>query len=84
MHYSAAIQMMQAILKGTLAPVARFSRVGHYWSNLGIRVGYGSRCDWQATLLTLHTTCGLFGPATSYSNVELRSLVGYGLPLYVT
>jgi O-antigen/teichoic acid export membrane protein len=82
MQYSAGVQIMQAVLKGTLGPVL-------------VLVGFGIAGALSGYLLSL-AAGGLTGAAllfirhvrssnrtTNPVSMEVRSLLGYGLPLYV-
>ena len=81
MHYSAAIQIMQATLKGTLAPVLVFLGLGITGAISGYVLALAAAGVTGAMLLfTRHARSS--GRTTNLASMELRTLLGYGLPLY--
>jgi O-antigen/teichoic acid export membrane protein len=81
MHYSASIQILQATLKGALAPVLVFLGLGITGAIWGYVLALAAAGLTGATLLfTRHVRSS--GQTTSLASTELRTLLGYGLPLY--
>ena len=81
MQYSASIQILQATLKGTLAPVLVFVGLGITGAIWGYVLALAVAGLTGATLLfTRHVRSS--GRTTSLASTELRTLLGYGLPLY--
>ena len=83
MHHSASIQILQATLKGVLAPVLVFVGLGITGAIWGYILALAAAGLTGATLLfTRHVRSS--GLTTSLASTELRTLLGYGLPLYAT
>jgi O-antigen/teichoic acid export membrane protein len=81
MHYSASVQILQATLKGALAPVLVFLGLGITGAIWGYVLALAAAGLAGATLLfTRHVRSS--GRTTSLASTELRTLLGYGLPLY--
>jgi len=81
MHYSASVQIMQATLKGTLAPVLVFVGLGITGAIWGYVLALAAAGVTGAMLLfTRHARSS--GRTTNLASMELRTLLGYGLPLY--
>jgi O-antigen/teichoic acid export membrane protein len=81
MHYSASVQIMQAILKGTLAPVLVFVGLGIAGAIWGYLLALAAAGLTGAILLfTKHAPSS--DRPTNLASTELRTLLGYGLPLY--
>jgi len=81
MQYSASVQIMQATLKGTLAPVLVFVGLGITGAIWGYVLAYAAAGLTGAMLLfTKHARSS--GRPTNLASMELRTLLGYGLPLY--
>jgi O-antigen/teichoic acid export membrane protein len=81
MHYSASIQILQATLKGALAPVLVFLGLGITGAIWGYVLALVVAGLTGATLLfTRHVRSS--GQTTILASTELRTLLGYGLPLY--
>jgi O-antigen/teichoic acid export membrane protein len=82
MQHSASIQIMQAILKGTLGPVLvliGLGIAGAIWGYVFALVAAG--LTGATILFTRHARSS--SQATHSAPKELRALLGYGLPLYV-
>jgi O-antigen/teichoic acid export membrane protein len=83
MQYSASIQILQATLKGALAPALVFlglgitGAIGGYMLALAVAGLTGA-----ALLFTRHVRSS--GQTTSLASTELRTMLGYGLPLYAS
>jgi O-antigen/teichoic acid export membrane protein len=81
MQYSASVQILQATLKGAIAPVLVFvglSITGAIWGYVLALAAAGLT---GATLLfTRHVRSS--GRTTSLASTELRTMLGYGFPLY--
>jgi len=81
MQYSASVQILQATLKGVLAPVLVFLGLGISGAIWGYVLALVVAGLTGATLLfTRHVRSS--GRATSLASTELRTMLGYGLPLY--
>lgn len=81
MQYSAATQIMQAVLKGTLGPVLVFIGLGITGAISGFVLALAAAgATGAAILFTRHTRSS--GPTADSSSVEMRALLVYGLPLY--
>ena len=81
MHYSAGIQVMQATLKATVAPVLVFLGLGITGAIWGSVLAMAAAALTGALLLfTKHVRSS--SHATNLPTTELRTLLGYGLPLY--
>jgi O-antigen/teichoic acid export membrane protein len=81
MQYSASVQIMQAILKGTLGPAFVLIGLGITGAILGYVLSLAAAGLTGATLL--FTRCARSPGRTIDSASELRELLGYGLPLYL-
>jgi O-antigen/teichoic acid export membrane protein len=81
MHYSASVQIMQATLKGTLAPVLVFVGLGITGAIWGYVLALAAAGLTGATLLFTKRARSSGSP-TNLVSMELRTLLGYGLPLY--
>ncbi len=82
MHYSAAMQIIWALLKGTLAPVLVFLGLGITGAISGYVLALAAAGVTGASLLFTRRV-RFSGGGTSLAAGELRTLLGYGLPLYV-
>jgi len=81
MQYSASVQILQATLKGALAPVLVFLGLGITGAIWGYVLALAAAGLTGATLLfTRHVRSS--GRTTNQASIELRTLLGYGLPLY--
>ena len=81
MQYSASIQILQATLKGAIAPVLVFVGLGITGAIWGYVLALAAAGLTGATLLfTRHVRSS--GRATNQASVELSTMLGYGLPLY--
>jgi O-antigen/teichoic acid export membrane protein len=81
MHYSASVQILQATLKGALAPVLVFLGLGITGAIWGYVLALAAAGLIGATLLfTRHVRST--GRTTNQASIELRTMLGYGLPLY--
>jgi len=81
MQYSASVQILQATLKGALAPVLVFVGLGITGAIWGYVLALAAAGLTGATLLfTRHVRSS--GQTTSLASTELRTMLGYGLPLY--
>jgi len=81
MHYSASVQIMQAVLKGTLAPALVFIGLGITGAIWGYVLALAAAGLTGAMLLfTRHVRSS--GRTTTQTSIELRTMLGYGLPLY--
>jgi O-antigen/teichoic acid export membrane protein len=81
MRYSASVQILQATLKGVLAPMLVFVGLGITGAIWGYVLALaGAGLTGAALLFTRHVRSS--GRATSQASVELRTMLGYGLPLY--
>jgi O-antigen/teichoic acid export membrane protein len=81
MQYSASVQILQATLKGALAPALVFLGLGISGAIWGYVLALAAAGLTGATLLfTRHVRFS--GRTTSLASMELRTLLGYGLPLY--
>jgi O-antigen/teichoic acid export membrane protein len=81
MQYSAGVQFIQATLKGTLAPVLVFVGLGIAGAIWGYVLALAAAGLAGAMLLfTKHARAS--GRPTNLASMELRTLLGYGLPLY--
>ena len=81
MHYSASIQILQATLKGALAPALVLFGLGITGAIWGYVLALAAAGLTGATLLfTRHVRSS--GQTTSPASTELRTLFSYGLPLY--
>jgi O-antigen/teichoic acid export membrane protein len=81
MQYSASVQIMQAILKGTIAPVLVFVGLGITGAIWGYMFALAAAGLTGAMLLfTKHARSS--GRPTNLASTELSTLLGYGLPLY--
>jgi len=81
MHYSASVQILQATLKGALAPVLVFVGLGITGAIWGYVLALAAAGLTGATLLfTRHVRSS--GRTTNQASIELRTMLGYGLPLY--
>jgi len=81
MQYSASIQILQATLKGALAPVLVFVGLGITGAIWGYVLALAAAGLTGATLLfTRHVRSS--GQTTGPASTELHTLLGYGLPLY--
>jgi O-antigen/teichoic acid export membrane protein len=81
MHYSAGVQILQATLKGALAPALVFLGLGisgAIWGYVLALVVAG--LTGAALLFTRDVRSS--GRTTNQASMELRTLLGYGLPLY--
>jgi len=81
MQYSASVQIMQATLKGTLAPVLVFLGLGITGAIWGYVLALGAAGLTGAMLLFVRHVRSS-GQTTSLASMELRTLLSYGLPLY--
>jgi len=82
MQYSASIQVMQAILKGTLGPLLVLIGLGVAGAVLGYVLALAAAGMTGATILfTRHARSS--SRATDSASTGLRTLLRYGLPLYV-
>jgi len=82
MQHSASMQIMQAILKGTLAPAFVLIGLGITGAILGYVFAVAAAGLTGATLLfTRHVRSP--SRAIDQASSELRELLGYGLPLYL-
>jgi stage V sporulation protein B len=81
MHYSASVQILQATLKGTLAPALVFVGLGITGAIWGYVLALAAAgLTGAALLFTRHVRSS--GRTTSLTSTELRTMLGYGLPLY--
>jgi O-antigen/teichoic acid export membrane protein len=81
MHYSASVQILQATLKGALAPVLVFLGLGITGAIWGYVLALAAAGLTGVTLLfTRHVRSS--GRTTNQASTELRTLFGYGFPLY--
>jgi len=80
MQYSAAIQIMQAILKGTLGPVLVFVGLGITGAISGYLLALVAAGTTGAAILFSRQARSL---ARTDTSKEMRALLGYGLPLYL-
>ena len=80
MQYSAATQIMQAILKGTLGPVLVFIGLGITGAISGYLLALAAAGATGASILFSRYARSLTHPDASK---EIRALLGYGLPLYL-
>jgi O-antigen/teichoic acid export membrane protein len=81
MQYSASVQILQATLKGTLAPVLVFVGLGISGAIWGYVLALVVSGLTGATLLfTRHVRSS--GRTTSLASTELRTMLGYGFPIY--
>jgi O-antigen/teichoic acid export membrane protein len=80
MQYSAAIQIMQALLKGTLGPVLVFIGLGITGAISGYLLALAAAGATGASILFSRYARSLTHPDASK---EIRALLGYGLPLYL-
>jgi len=81
MHYSASVQILQATLKGALAPALVFLGLGITGAIWGYVLALAAAGLTGATVLfTRHARSS--GRTTSLASTELRTLLGYGFPLY--
>jgi O-antigen/teichoic acid export membrane protein len=81
MHYSASVQILWATLKGALAPVLIFVGLGITGAIWGYVLALAAAGLTGATLLfTRHVRSS--GRITNQASIELRTLLGYGFPLY--
>jgi O-antigen/teichoic acid export membrane protein len=81
MQYSASVQILQATLKGALAPVLVFVGLGISGAIWGYVLALAAAGLTGVTLLfTRHVRSS--GRTTNQASTELRTLLGYGLPLY--
>jgi O-antigen/teichoic acid export membrane protein len=82
MQYSAATQIMQAVLKGTLGPVLVFIGLGITGAISGFVLALAAAgATGAAILFTRHTRSS--NQTIDSVSTELRALLAYGLPLYV-
>lgn len=82
MQYSAATQIMQAVLKGTLGPVLVFIGLGITGAISGYVLALAAAgAAGAAILFTRHVPSS--GRTTDSASMEVRALLIYGLPLYV-
>ena len=83
MQYSASVQIMQAILKGTLGPALVLTGLGIRGALAGYVLALAAAgLTGAAVLFTRHVRSS---PHTSdLVSMELRELLGYGLPLYLS
>jgi O-antigen/teichoic acid export membrane protein len=80
MQYSAAIQIMQALLKGTLGPMLVFIGLGITGAISGYLLALAAAGTTGASILFLrHARSATRADASK----ETRALLGYGLPLYL-
>jgi O-antigen/teichoic acid export membrane protein len=80
MQYSAAIQIMQAILKGTLGPAFVFIGLGITGAISGYLLALVAAGTTGASILFSRQARSL---ARTDTSKEIRALLGYGLPLYL-
>jgi len=81
MQYSASVQILQATLKGALAPALVFVGLGITGAIWGYILALAAAGLTGATLLfTRHVRSS--GQTTSLASTELHTMLGYGLPLY--
>jgi O-antigen/teichoic acid export membrane protein len=81
MQYSASVQILQATLKGALAPVLVFVGLGISGAIWGYVLALAVAGLTGATLLfTRHVRSS--GRTTNQASTELRTMLGYGFPLY--
>jgi len=81
MQYSAATQIMQAVLKGTLGPALVFIGLGITGAISGFVLALAAAgATGAAILFTRHVRSS--GRTTSLASTELRAMLGYGFPLY--
>jgi O-antigen/teichoic acid export membrane protein len=81
MHYSASVQILQATLKGTLAPALVFLGLGITGAIWGYVLALAAAGLTGATLLfTRHVRSS--GPTSNQASIESRTLLGYGFSLY--
>jgi len=82
MQYSAGVQIMQAVLKGTLGPALVLVGLGIAGALSGYVVSVAAAGLTGATLLlTRHARSS--NQTTNPASTEMRALLGYGLPLYL-
>jgi O-antigen/teichoic acid export membrane protein len=81
MQYSASAQILQATLKGALAPVLVFVGLGITGAIWGYVLALAAAGLTGATLLFTRRMRSS-GRTTNQASMELRTLLGYGLPLY--
>jgi len=82
MQYSAGLQIVQAVLKGTLAPALVLTGLGISGAVLGYVIALIAAALPGALLLFARHARSPSRPAEQASS-ELRQLLGYGLPLYL-
>jgi O-antigen/teichoic acid export membrane protein len=82
MQYSAGTQIMQAILKGTLGPAFVFIGLGITGAISGYVLALAAAGATGAAILFSRHTCSSTHTTDSVS-METRTLLGYGLPLYL-
>jgi len=82
MQYSAAIQIMQAILKGTLGPALVFIGLGITGAISGYLLALAAAGATGASILFSRFARSL-ARTTGLASTEVRELLGYGLPLYL-
>ncbi len=80
MQYSAAIQIMQALLKGTLGPTLVFIGLGITGAISGYLLALAAAGTTGASILFSKHARSL---ARTDASEEIRALLGYGLPLYL-
>ena len=82
MQYSAATQIMQAVLKGTLGPVLVFIGLGITGAISGFVLALAAAgATGAAVLFTRHARSS--GRTADSASMEMRALLVYGLPLYL-
>jgi O-antigen/teichoic acid export membrane protein len=82
MQYSAGTQTMQAILKGTLGPAFVFIGLGITGAISGYVLALAAAgATGAAILFTRHARSST--QTTDLASMEIRALLGYGLPLYL-
>jgi O-antigen/teichoic acid export membrane protein len=82
MHYSAATQIMQAVLKGTLGPALVFIGLGITGAISGFVLALAAAGATGAAILFTRLARSS-GPTADSASVEIRTLLVYGLPLYL-
>jgi stage V sporulation protein B len=80
MQYSAATQIMQALLKGTLGPALVFIGLGITGAISGYLLALVAAGTTGASILFSRQSRSL---ARTDASKEIRALLGYGLPLYL-
>jgi len=82
MQYSAGTQTMQAILKGTLGPAFVYIGLGITGAISGYVLALAAAgATGAAILFTRHARSST--QTTDLASMEIRALLGYGLPLYL-